>query len=202
MVTTSSWPQRLVVVLVVALIVSVLGACAGPRTAIDYDPEIDFAQYKTYQWISADDVNLGGPEDPRVSPVARERMRAAIDQALLAKGFVRARPADFLVTLRTGMLDRQFVDYWGPRADPFWWRPGWRHRPFGPFGYDPFFDPFLARPVVRTVTEGTVALDMFDAETKQPIWHGHASSLVARDDIHPADIQRMVDAVLAGFPPG
>ena len=193
--------QPLIMLLSVAVIVTLLGACAGPRTAIDYDPAVDFARFKAYQWISADDVNLGGGEDPRVSPVARERMRAAIDQVLLAKGYIRATPADFLVTLRTGMLDRQFVDHWGPHADPFWWRPGWRHRPFGPFGYDPFFDPFFARPIVRTVTEGTVAVDMFDAETKQPIWHGHASSVVARDDIHPADIQRMVNAMLANFPP-
>jgi hypothetical protein len=198
MTTTTCGSKRLAMLLAAALILAALGACAAPRPAIDYDPGVDFAKLRTYQWVPAEAVGLAGPEDPRVSPVARERMRLAIDQAMLGRGIVRATPPDFLVTLRTDMRDRQYVDYWGPHADPLLWRHGWRHRPFGPFGYDPFF---YGRPIVRTVTEGTVAVDMFDPETKQPIWHGHASRVVRRDDIHPADIQRMVDAVLAGFPP-
>jgi hypothetical protein len=81
------------------------------------------------------------------------------------------------------------------------WRPGWRRWPYGfygPFGYDPFF----ARTTVSTVTEATLAIDMFDAETNQPIWHGHTTQIVGRDDIDPADIQHMVGVILADFPPG
>lgn len=193
--------QRRAVLLAAAMILSVIAACAGPRTVVDYNQGIDFSRYKTYQWAPLEALGVAGPEDPRISPLLRERIRASVDQVLLAKGYVQASPADFLVTLRTGLIDRQFVDHWGPRADPWWWRHSWRHRPFGPFAYDPFFDPFFGRPLVRTVTEGTIAIDMFDAETKQPIWHGHASSMVARDDISPADVQGMVDAVLADFPP-
>ncbi len=198
---TTRGPERLAVLLAVVLLVSVLSACTASTTAIDYDPGVDFANYRTYQWVPPDAVGLADPEDPRVSPVARERMRAAVDQALLARGSVRAAQPDFLVTLRTGLRDRQYVDHWGPwgpHADPLWWRHGYRHRPFGPFGYDPFF----GRTTFRTVTEATVAVDMFDAETKQPIWHGHASRVVARDGIDPADAQRMVSAILADFPPG
>lgn len=198
MMTTTSASKRPAMVLAVALVVSALGACAAPTTAIDYDAGVDFANYKTYQWVPPDAVGLAGPEDPRISPVARERMRAAVDQALLARGFAKATPPDFLVTLRVDLRDRRYVDQWGPHPDPLWWRRGFRHQRFGPFGYDPFF----GRPTVRTVTEGTVAVDMFDAETKQPIWHGHASRLGARDDIHPGDVQRMASAVLADFPPG
>jgi hypothetical protein len=201
MMTTTRSPGRLAILLTMAVLLIVLSACAAPRPTIDFDPGVDFRKYTTYQWTPADAVGLTGLEDPRVSPVARERMRLAIDQALLARGYVKAAPPDFLVALRTDMRDRQYVDHWGPFPDPWFWGLGYRHRPFGyygMFGYDPFF----GRTTVRTVTEGTVAVDMFDAGTKQPIWHGHASRVVARDDIHPADIQRMVNAVLADFPPG
>ena len=199
MMPTMRGLTRLATLLAGILLVAVLSSCTASRTAVDYDPGVDFTDYRTYQWGAPEAVGLAGPEDPRVSPVARERMRLAIDQALLARGLVRESPPDFLVTLRTGLHDRQYVDTWGPWGpDPVWWRRGHRHRPFGPFGYDPFF----GRTTVRTVTEGTVALDMFDAETRQPIWHGHASRVVGRDDIHPADVERMVSAVLADFPPG
>ena len=199
---TTRGPKRLAMLLTGALILTALGACAVPRTAIDYDPGVDFGKYRTYQWIPADAVGLEDPEDPRLSPLAPIRTRAAVDQVLLTKGYVRTTPPDFFITLRTGLHDSQFVDHWGPSADPLLWRHGWRYRPYGPFGYDPFFDPFFGRTVIRTVTEGTHAIDMFDAKTKRPIWHGHVTRPVARDDIHPADIQRLVDAVLADFPPG
>jgi hypothetical protein len=81
------------------------------------------------------------------------------------------------------------------------WRHGWRRWPYGPYGHFGY-DPFFAHTTVSIVTVATLAIDMFDAETKQPIWHGHATRVVGRDDIHPTDIQRMVDAILAEFPPG
>jgi hypothetical protein len=186
----------LTVVLPMLIIMSALSACATQRAAVDYDPGVDFTEYRTYAWSAADTEVAANPEDPRISPLTHERIRAAVDQALLAKGFVKKERPDFMIALRTSLSDRQQVHYWGP--DPLLWRHGWRRWPYGPFAYDPFF----ARTTVSTVTEATLAIDMFDAATKQPIWHGHTTRVVGPDDIHPADIQRMVDAILADFPPG
>ena len=202
---TTRKAKRLAVLLTMALpvllIVSVLNACMTQRAAVDYDPGVDFTQYRTYTWSPADAAAPANLEDPRVSPFAPERMRAAIERALLAKDFVKREPPDFMpdfmIALRTNLSDRQQVHHWGPYADPLLWRHGWRRPPYGPFGYDPFF----ARTTVSTVTEATLAIDMFDARTKQPIWHGHAIRMVGRDEIHPTDIQSMVDAILADFPP-
>jgi hypothetical protein len=177
--------------------VSALNACTTQRAAVDYDPGVDFTKYRTYAWSLTDAEVAANLEDPRISPLAHERIRAVVDQALLAKGFVKKEPPDFMIALRTSLSDRQQVHYWGPYADPLLWRHGWRRWPYGPFAYDPFF----ARTTVSTVTEATLAIDMFDAETKQPIWHGHTTRVVGPDDIRPADIQRMVDAILADFPP-
>lgn len=197
MMTTMRGPRLLTSLLAVGLIVIALGACTTPRPAIDYDPGVNFAEYRTYEWMPDDALETAEFGDPRLSPLARTRARAAIDQALLAKGYVRAAPPDFVVALTLGLHDRQFVDPWGPYPDPLLWRRDWRAWPYGPFGYDPFF----ARPIVRTVTEGTLAVNMFDADTKRPIWHGHVTRVVGRNDIRPVDIQRMVDALLAEFPP-
>lgn len=198
MTKTTRGAKRLAILLAVALMVGGLDACATQRAAVDYDFGVDFSKYRTYTWKFADAAVPANLEDPRVSPLVRERMRAAVDQALLAKGLVKREPSDFVITLRIALGDRQQVHYWGPHADPLLWRHGWGRWPYyGPFGYDPFF----AYTTVSIVTEATLAIDMFDAETKQPIWHGHATRVVGRDDIHPTDIQRMVDAILADFPP-
>jgi hypothetical protein len=189
----------LAVVLPMLIIMSALNGCATQRAAVDYDPGVDFTKYRTYAWSTADAEAAANLEDPRISPLTHERIRAAVDQALLAKGFVKKEPPDFMIALRTSLSDRQQVHYWGP--DPLLWRHGWRRWPYGfygPFGYDPFF----AHTTVSTVTEATLAIDMFDAGTKQPIWHGHTTRIVGRNDIHPADIQHMVGVILAEFPPG
>lgn len=199
MTKTTRKGKRLAVLLTMALIVSTLAACTTQRAAVDYEPGVNFAQYRTYAWSLQDAAAPANPEDPRISPLTRERIRASVDQALLAKGFVKREPPDFMpdfmIGLRTSLSDRQIVHHWSP--DPLLWRHGWRRWPYGPFGYDPFF----ARPMVSIVTEATLAIDMFDANTRQPIWHGHATRVVGRDDIHPTDIQRLVDAILANFPP-
>jgi hypothetical protein len=203
MAKTARKVKRLAVLLTVVLpilfIMSALSACTMQRAAVDYAPGVDFAAYRTYAWSVADAEAAANLEDPRISPLAHERIRAAVDQALSAKGFVKKESPDFIIALRTSLRDRQQVHYWGP--DPLLWRPGWRRWPYGfygPFGYDPFF----ARTTVSTVTEATLAIDMFDAETNQPIWHGHTTQIVGRDDIDPADIQDMVGVILADFPPG
>ena len=202
MTKTTRGTKRLAVLLTVALpmllIMSGLNACATQRAAVDYDSAVDFTQYRTYIWKLADAAAPANLEDPRVSPLLRDRIRAAIDQTLLAKGLVKTEPSDFVITLRIAIGDRQQLHHWGPYADPLLWRHGWRRWPYGPFGYDPFF----ARTTVSIVTEATLAIDMFDAETKRAIWHGHTTRVVGRDDIHPTDVQHMVDAILADFPPG
>lgn len=56
---------------------------------------------------------------------------------------------------------------------------------------------------VRQYREGTLAIDIFDAHTNKPVWHGWAKKELTRSDIErsEAPIRTAVAAVLEKFPP-
>ena len=56
---------------------------------------------------------------------------------------------------------------------------------------------------VRQYHEGTLSVDVFDAHTHRPVWHGWAKKDLTRSDIENSaePIRKAVAAVLAKFPP-
>ena len=79
--------QRRAVLLAAAMILSVIAACAGPRTVVDYNQGIDFSRDKTYQWAPLEALGVAGPEDPRISPLLRERINARFPASTSALRF-------------------------------------------------------------------------------------------------------------------
>jgi hypothetical protein len=57
---------------------------------------------------------------------------------------------------------------------------------------------------VRQYREGTLSIDVFDAKTHRPVWHGWAKKELTRADIENSEgpIRKAVTAILAKFPPG
>lgn len=65
-----------------------LGACqSGPK--VDYDTKTDFTALKTFALLSPPQTT---------DPLSSERIRTAVQQSLLAKGFTEGDKADFQVT--------------------------------------------------------------------------------------------------------
>jgi hypothetical protein len=56
---------------------------------------------------------------------------------------------------------------------------------------------------VRQYREGTLSIDVFDAKSHRPVWHGWAKKELNRNDIEHSEepIRKAVAAVLAKFPP-
>jgi hypothetical protein len=56
---------------------------------------------------------------------------------------------------------------------------------------------------VSTYREGTLAIDIFDGRTNQPVWHGWATKRITERDVANAaeQIPIAVAAILARFPP-
>jgi hypothetical protein len=74
-------------------------------------------------------------------------------------------------------------------------------------GYTPATDPatadFTLDFSIGQYREGTLAIDVFDARTHRPVWHGWVKKELSSKDIEqPAEpISKAVSAVLAKFPP-
>jgi len=134
------------------------------------------------------------------NPLVVSRTQDDIVQGLEAKGYRLATDpatADFAVDFTIGSHERTEINsYPVSYASMGWggwgWGPGW-------WGY-PYWGPQVD---VRQIHEGTLSIDVFDARTHRPTWHGWAKKQLTDRDIQQSaqPIRNAVDAILARFPP-
>ena len=117
---------------------------------------------------------LVNPQPPGgMNPVSFERIRQGVENSMTAKGFTKADPADLSVILTLGARDKTDVTTWGR---------------------------FGQQVDVYNYTEGKLAVDIFDSNTKQALWHGSATQTIDPNKSDPAMIDAAVSGVMAKFP--
>ena len=176
--------------ILVAVAAVALSACATKIAAkYDADPDANFERYETYAWISESPHIAAAGQ--RVNPLNSQRIMRAIAAELTRKGYRMVdspAEADFVVSFTTGARDKVDVD-----AYPVTYRGGWgRSRIYS-----------ASTVSTREYVEGTLAIDIFDTESKSPAWHGWGSKSLTRSEIEePAElIDTAVAAILTNFPP-
>lgn len=165
-----------------------LQSCATMQVGSDFDRSATFSGYHAFSWMVREHH---GSQNPLVV----QRARDAIQAALTNKGYVavsETATADFVVDFTIGARDRTDVQsYPAPYDGPYWGYPGW-------------WGPYWGTAVdVRTYREGTLSIDIFDAHTHRPVWHGWAKKQLTSSDVEhsEAPIRAAVDSVLSHFPP-
>jgi Domain of unknown function (DUF4136) len=170
----------------------ILTACTTLRVGSDHDPAANFSAYHAYVWM---------PPRTKIhessNPLVVQRAHDAIQNALSAKGYqlvTDASQADFVVDFTIGSRERTDVNsYPAPYAGPWSWRRSYW-----------WGDPYWGSEVdVRQYREGTISIDVFDARTHRPVWHGWARKELTQADLEHSNgsIREAVDSVLAQFPP-
>jgi uncharacterized protein DUF4136 len=189
--------RRRIAIMKSLLIVAACGALsiAGCATTLqahsDHDAAQSFAGYHTYAWLADQPMMVPADELARVSPLNRRRIEQAIENELASKGFEKSTnrsAADFVVSYTVGARDRVDVhSYPAPYAGPWHWGSPY-------FGHD--VDVTMYR-------EGTLAIDVFDGKSHQPVWHGWASKRISERDVkHAAEqIPPAVTLIMKDFPP-
>lgn len=172
-----------------AFLLLVSACAANPRVRTDFDPSANFAAYRTYSWVPY--------EVPRgMNPFDFQRVRASIDRSLAARGYTQASPGDFLVSFTIGEKDRTEVNDYGGYYSGSWWDPGWGWG-WGwgyPYGWGPVLSTY-------TVTDRSIVIDISDARTRKPVWHGVVTRTGWPDRVDYSKLDQSVDAVVAEFPP-
>lgn len=171
---------------------TLLTGCATTLQArSDHDASQDFSRYRTYTWM-ADQPMIVPPDGVAgVSPLNRKRIEEAIENTLAARGFQKAADratADFVIAYSVGARDRiEARSFPAPYAGIWHW--GRRY-----YGQEVDVDAYR---------EGTLAIDVFDGRTHQPVWHGWATKRITEEDVRHASerIPEAVTAILARFPP-
>jgi hypothetical protein len=158
----------------------------------DFDPATDFAQYRSYTWKAQEE---GGDEARGVSPLMDERIRAAVDRELAAKGLNRVE--------ENGDLRVGYAVVSAPsrvRSSPS------AHFGVGSYGGSGGVSVGIGVPIggASTYEEGTLILDLVDARTEQLLWRGSVTRrIVPRGDPEDTDrrVAEVVQELLEKFPP-
>ena len=171
-------------------------ACASPiKIAHDSDPEADFSRYKSYAWIKAGPLigpSAGEGRPTYISPIDDQRIRAAVESELAAKGYRKAaslEQADLVVSYSIGTQEKTRV-----RQDP-----GMSHVYYPGYGYGGWYRGSTVS--VQQYTEGTLAIEFWDSRTKQAVWVGWASKRLSRSDDSHETIRKAVNMTMEPFPP-
>jgi alpha-glucuronidase len=174
-----------------------LAACNTLPVVTDVNPNMSVSNCHTYAFAQEHMANANQPA-AYGNPLNAERLRVAIAANLAARGI---QPADRSVAecvVGYAMGTRQvFNDYyssfgagWGYGGGGYGW--GRRGGLYGGWGWD--------GPYVRDETR--IAVDLFDAKSRTPIWHASVSQSVA-DLTGPnaeARISAGTAAIFAKFP--
>ena len=154
--------------IMLAAVVLMLSACSSIKTNWDYNPDINFNQYKTYAWVAAehdDEYHLDGLMDARV--------REAVDGQLTQKGLraVDAQSAQLLVNYLTQVDTKVDVDTFTTH---------YGYHPYAPVGFNWRWGTELGQThtQVREYDVGTLIVDLVDANTKKLIWRGSLEDII------------------------
>ncbi len=200
--------------LLVAFIVLGISACATPITSsVDTAQHADLGTFKTYAWITDRPLISSGTSHAQLlNPVNEDRIRSSIDEELGRKGYrkVSIEDADLAVAFSLGARDRVVVrnsyDDFGYRYYGFnsgFSRFGSSYRRIGRFNrFSRFggYGNFGPTTTIRTFTEGTLVVDVFDNMEKEALWHGAASKRISRKENGSELISEAVDTLLGQFP--
>ena len=153
---------RLSVVLALFLI-----ACSSMSVSYDFDPDIDFQQYKTYRWMRTTSARLGVQKNSLADKRIRYHASFHIDQTGLkaAEG-----ETDLLVVYYVATQNQYNVTAVGYSYGSRWG---------------------TSAVAVSTYKQGTVILDFVDRDKQELVWRG-----VASDDFNHNASKEEIDAKL------
>ncbi|HET8839530.1 MAG TPA: DUF4136 domain-containing protein [Flavobacteriaceae bacterium] len=175
--------KKLLKITLLIMLVAVLSSCDSVRVATDYDREANFNSYETFAFYKP------GIDKAEISDLDKKRILRAIETELEAKGMTKSENPDLLVSIFTKTVENVNI-YQNPGYYGYAW--GWRPYYWGT-GYN----------TVSRTTEGTLYIDLIDAQTMNLVWQGMgtgALELEMEDKIE--RINEIVSQILAKYPPG
>ncbi len=184
------------------LVVLSISACATTlKSSVDVADHAEFGELKTYAWITDQPLFTSSAASPEViNPLNEQRIRTAVEEQLQNKGYRKATidQADFVVAFTLGARERVRVQQY---YNDFGYNYYGYHHGFSRFSrFGRGYNGFGPSVSVRTFTEGTLVVDIFENTEKEAIWHGSASKRLSRDNGTRQLIDEAVTTLLAEFP--
>jgi Domain of unknown function (DUF4136) len=168
------------VIVLIGLALFLANASFAQQVKTDYDRAANFSQYKSYSW-----EKVQTPD-----PLWVDRIKAAVDAALVAKGWTQVESGGDISIVAIEInrdqetLNTYYDDFGG----------GWLWSGFGGFGE--------STTTSDTYTVGTLVVDLFDAKTKNLVWRGVSSGMLSdKSDKNIENLNRVAQKMFQHFPP-
>ncbi|HUH28346.1 DUF4136 domain-containing protein [Gelidibacter sp.] len=178
--------NKIVTTITMVLLLAVATSCSSVQVAADYDKNANFNTYKTFAFFKT------GIDKAEISDLDKRRILRAIESELMAKGFTKSENPDLLVSIFTKSRDKVNVynNAYG----------------YGPYGYGWGWSPYYWNSgynSVSTSTEGTLYVDLIDANKKELVWQGMGVGYLSqRMDKKEERIKEFVAKIMEKYPPG
>jgi hypothetical protein len=168
------------------------GVCSALAQDVRYnfDDKADFSKFNTYSWVKH-------PKSLDVDQLTLSQLAKGFDAALAQKGLKRvdSGPSDLVIVYQVALGQEKelttFNSGWG-------YGPGWGGGWYGGMGTG------ISTTTTNTINIGSVALDMYDAATKQMVWRGVASKTInekAKPEKRQKNIDKAAVKMLKNYPP-
>ena len=162
-----------------------LDACSTVKVSSDFDREANFTSYKTYSFTKE------ALELP-VGDINRKRVLDAVANELAAKGLTSSDQPDVWVDLKVNTQQKESAT--ASSSSPY--GAGYGYRWGGGFS--------TTTINVHQYTEGTLFVDIIDADKKQLVWQGRAVGTLDPDasaQKRETNINAAVKQIFTKYPP-
>jgi hypothetical protein len=164
----------------------VLSACAThPAVRTESAPEANLLRYQTFGYVEHPDTDKRS-----YTTLTTRYLKDAINREMLARGYTQSDRPDLVINFTVASKDRiESYPYAGGVGFGRWGRG------FGGGGWYGGSD-------IRTVTDGSLTIDVVDPGQRQLVWRGVAEGRLTQKALkepQPA-IDQAVDAIFAKYP--
>jgi hypothetical protein len=165
--------------LLISLMVFLVCGISLAKVTVDWDKTADFTKYKTYAWAKG---------TPASNPLMNDRIVAAIDNELAAKGMQKVSDpasADLVVIYHAALSEETQLNTTDMGGG---W--GWR------------WGGGMSTTTVDKIPKGQLVVDIGDAKTKKVLWMGNASETLSDNPDKNVDkINKVTKEMFKKFPP-
>ena len=168
--------QRTRTLFIIALLFFTGSLAFGQKVRFDYDHSANFTKYRTFSWIKE-------PITPK-DPLMKQRIIDSVNAQLMAKGLRQVDSnGDLGVAVHVATQEKQTLNTFYDGFGPWAWGMG-------------------VTTTVETYNEGTIVVDLFDAQTKKAVWRGTAVKDVSSKPSKATEqVGKALEKIFKNYPP-
>jgi hypothetical protein len=169
------------------MVIAVCG-CSSMSVTYDYDKNVTWEKFTSYAWLAPENAPPVNPASNQLSgDLLEKRIHQAVASEMDQRSIKTSDDPAFMMKYFLGTEDKVQVTDWGYRYSDYYWGAGGRQ-----------ID-------VYQFTQGTLVIDIIDAQSKTLVWRGTATDVIDTKQKSPEEMQQRVNNVvheiLKNFPP-